>query len=60
MFSFLGGSTCFKGWYMSLIGDFGHHLHMGAQDCIPNSSVMLNLDIDQPLQLWPFTSYTYL
>ena len=30
-------------------GDFGHHLQIFVEDYIPNSWVMFNLDIYQPL-----------
>ena len=32
-----------------IVGDFGHHLQCFVGDCLPNSLVMRNLEIYQPL-----------
>ena len=39
----------FRGWQMSLFGAFEHHLHIFVGYYIPNSRVMFNWDIYQPL-----------
>ena len=39
----------YRGWQMSLFGDFGHNLQISVGDSIPNSWVMFTWDIYQPL-----------